>query len=302
MKLKSKLSILSLSIILAACGGSDDEDNNCGDSNSCTSEPVETAAIIEGKKLYRFEHGDGSSYGKDYTVFWCDTWMFSGGIIYTNIRSAENMIECSADLVEAGNYSVDGNNIYAMFSGVSINSSESLSIEFEVLNSNEPYLLLGKEGSDEESNRLYESKIEVEALLKNQAFSVNGDLVTIETKDQVENAQYEPDDILDIDVFFEGMTCSEVNDKYEKFSLTGPALDNGIFINTELVPVGSGGFSTYNSNVSVWEDSSDPYCALDYDFTLADYNESDFSSGDKYYFVARAKHGKEDVKVVAMVP
>ena len=224
--------------------------------------------------------------------------MFSNGVIYTNERSTANMTSCSEDVVNAGTYTISDNKILAMFTDV------GTLITYDVLTNTSPFILRGEDSNnDKESNRLYDSKIAVEELLSTQEFSVNGDLISAEAKDLSTNAQYEPDDILDIDVFFEGMTCSEVNDKYEKFSLNGPALNEGVFINTQLVPVGSNTLNNYSHGTSVWEGAgSDSYCAIDYDFTTANYNESDFTSGDKYYFVAKAKHGLEDVKVLAIVP
>ncbi|XAW89593.1 Ig-like domain-containing protein [Vibrio sp. CDRSL-10 TSBA] len=78
---------------------------------------VETHSL-EGTTWYRLEHGSSNgSTEQNYSSVWCDTFRFEDGLIYENVRSSDNLTQCSeaTQLASGASYVVDGDNLVATF-------------------------------------------------------------------------------------------------------------------------------------------------------------------------------------------
>jgi len=188
---------------------------------------------LEGRTLYRYENGNGSDFGLREAL-WCDTWHFSGGKIYKNVRTIDNLSSCSnVSSTPFASYTVNEGNLVWTADFEENGTSET--IEMVLLNDSAPFLYrFGELTGDRERNRLYETKTEVETLLASSVFEANGDrfeLILTETS---------PDFFL-LQAVFTDRNCTVIEGKYAPPEFTS---DKGerFDANTSFVQEGSGCF------------------------------------------------------------
>lgn len=127
MQLMLGLSITSL----VACGGGGGDDSNNGES-------VDTRGLIEGQTLYKLEHGTSTDDGQvfDNSRFWCDSLRFSGGVIYVNFRTLDNLSSCTDADIEGGTYTINADGTVDMHF-----SMDNINLTFSPIDSTQDFFV-----------------------------------------------------------------------------------------------------------------------------------------------------------------
>ena len=293
MKNIKQLYVLVTLLGLTACGGGDDSAGNTG----FTPNLLDPRVMLN-REIYHFEHGEDPV---GYTALWCDTLYFepdipgieTQGIVYKNIRVLANTTTCS-DLTrdtstQVGTYQIMADNVMV----VSFTNFPTVwhmraigafgtyyHVAIEEINTQTSL-------STYEATRFYISKIAIETALTSATGQFNEESVEmIIAPPDV----FEPNEVIDMDVIIDGMTCAQVQSTYDLaggYSLTGPALNIRrvqLFDSANVIP---------------------PYCGIDFDFLPGDgYSASNFVSGTRYYFVAKPINSMydESIMISATVP
>ncbi len=253
--------------------------NSLSDEQSSMQRQRGGAHPFEDTLLYRYDWGYNDVKG--YDTFWCDTFLFRSGKVYTSSRTETAIDECSLELDLAGEYQVQGHSIVARF-------YDGQQVVFTTRSEQSPFIVSQAAGQDHEINRYYNNSSQVVQLLSTSEYQANGDRVFVESNPKTAPRVGE---LVDLKMVFDQQSCQQVNEHYRSFTLSGPALTDAI-----------AGPLTVGAEGTHWQITERPgesgvQCVIDFSLVQGLFFAEDFQPGDRYYFVAQAINSLEDIKV-----
>lgn len=140
--------------------------------------PASDLHTLEGTTWYRLEHGSSNGINKqNYTSVWCDSFRFENGLVYENVRTPDNLTQCSEATQQAvdASYVVDGDNLVATFydpdEGGSVDVTLSVSDASAISSGAQTLLWTVEEDGEAETERytFFSNKADAEARIQLQS-------------------------------------------------------------------------------------------------------------------------------------
>ncbi len=261
-----------------------------------TTVPVE-AHELEGKTWYYLEHGSSVGDTKyNYSRIWCDSIKFEDGVIYGNLRTLDNLTQCTvaddAD-TEPATYVVEDGLLIATFSFEEDGETFAESFSVEVVESTDgiangeakTIIIKGIESDEEggaERYTYYADKSDAETRIQiksNDGPEARMFPMTLPTASEGVYATGFASVALsdgDADLFLEfedqNFTCDDVEEFYRSMTFTGEGLGS-----VDSLDPYAGGFECYDQ-----EENNINYAVLDFDLPA-------LTVGNVYSFVGKVE-------------
>ncbi|QXO17327.1 hypothetical protein [Vibrio ostreae] len=265
--------------------------------------PASDLHTLEGKTWYRLEHGSSNGINEqNYSSVWCDAFRFEDGLVYENVRTPDNLTQCSEATQQASgaSYVVDGDNLVATFydpdEGGNVDVTLSVS-DASVISSGAQTLLWTVEDDGEAETERYtffSNKADAEARIQLQSDD-DGDTryfpmilptqnggeavgkVGLSINDQPSIGD---DGAMDANVVMEfadeNFTCKDAQNLYRHMLFTGADLS---------WEYSSGG--NYDDNFECYNNTQDNIIHANIDFDLPS-----LTAGNVYSFIGRVKESQ----------